>query len=220
MTKKLFSFIFLFVDYTSIHAQMDKDALLTLPAATTAELNAIASPNLGSLAFDTDKDQTVQYTSDGWKPLLNSGVYSGSFIISNDGNQTITGIPFKPRTVIFKANANIEVTNLNSDNGLGNNNQTLNNSFGSMDGFARDDNGTITQQVIYIGGSGHSINDISRYASTTNCIGLRYSSQNGDNLGIISASLGSFNADGFTINIDKTLTATTENIVVLYTAYN
>ncbi len=80
-----------------------------------------------------------------------------------------------------------------------------------MTGYVR---GT-TQQVIYVGGSGSSINDISRYASSSHCIGIRYSNNNGDNLGLTSASFVSFNPTGFTINVDNR----TENILVIFTAY-
>ena len=84
-----------------------------------------------------------------------------------------------------------------------------------MAGFATNHGGTIAQQVIYVGGNGNSINDISRYASDSRSIGIRYSNQNGDNLGLTAAQVTRFNGDGFTINV----TDHTENIVVLYEAY-
>jgi len=144
-------------------------------------------------------------------PVGPSGTYVGHFIISATGNQTITGLPFQPSQISFQAYPNVESENINADNGLGNNNNGFNNSFGSMTGYVR---GT-TQQVIYVGGSGSSINDISRYASSSHCIGIRYSNNNGDNLGLTSASFVSFNPTGFTINVDNR----TENILVIFTAY-
>jgi len=144
-------------------------------------------------------------------PVGPSGTYIGHFIISATGNQTITGLPFQPSQISFQAYPNVESENINADNGLGNNNNGFNNSFGSMTGYVR---GT-TQQVIYVGGSGSSINDISRYASSSHCIGIRYSNNNGDNLGLTSASFVSFNPTGFTINVDNR----TENILVIFTAY-
>jgi hypothetical protein len=139
----------------------------------------------------------------------------GVFIISSTGNKTISGLPFQPSQISFVAHANVESLNLNSDNAVGNNNSGLANSFGSMNGFARNDNGTITQQVIYVGGSGNSINDISRYASNNQCIGIRYGNQNGDNLGLTSGSMNSFNSDGFTINVGSHA----DNLVVIFHAH-
>jgi hypothetical protein len=84
-----------------------------------------------------------------------------------------------------------------------------------MNGFARDEGASIAHQVIYVGGHGNSINDISRFASDSHCIGLRYGNQNGNNLGITSARVTSFNADGFTLNTDRFA----DGVVVLFTAY-
>ncbi|WP_435263336.1 hypothetical protein [Tenacibaculum sp. nBUS_03] len=219
MIKKLFC-IFILFKFVVAFAQIDENSLISLPRATTIELNNITTPSLGSLAFDTSKDRVVEYTGSGWQEMLtSSNVYLGAFIISSSGSQTITGIPFSPSSISFSAHANIESLNINSDNDVGNNNTGLNNSFGTMTGFARNDSGTIVQQVIYVGGSGNSINDISRYASSSNCVGIRYGNQNGDNLGIVSASMTSFNTNGFTINVSKTGTAGSENLVVLFSAY-
>ncbi|MGB1210326.1 MAG: hypothetical protein ACPG41_02820, partial [Lacinutrix venerupis] len=144
-----------------------------------------------------------------------SNAYVGQFIITATGNQTITGIPFEPSSITFVAHANVETLDIDADNGVGNNNTGIANSFGTMNGFARNDSGTITQQVIYVGGSGNSINDISRFASSSRCIGLRYGNQNGDAVGRTLASLTSFNANGFTINV----TNKSDNVVVIFTAY-
>ncbi len=145
-----------------------------------------------------------------------SSVYPGSFQITATGSIDIEDLPFEPSAVTFTAYANVEVPNLNSDNGVGNNTNTVVNAFGSMKGFARKDGATsITEQVIYNGGNGTSINDISRYASSSHSIGLRYSNQNGDNLGLTTATVTSFNTDGFTINVDNF----TDGILVIYEAY-
>ena len=148
-------------------------------------------------------------------PVGPSNAYVGQFIITATGNQTITGIPFEPSSITFVAHANVETLDIDADNGVGNNNTGIANSFGTMNGFARNDSGTITQQVIYVGGSGNSINDISRFASSSRCIGLRYGNQNGDAVGRTLASLTSFNANGFTINV----TNKSDNVVVIFTAY-
>ena len=70
-------------------------------------------------------------------------------------------------------------------------------------------------ESLYVGGNGNSINDISRFSSNSSCIGIRYSNQNGDNLGVTSASLASFNSNGFTINVGSHA----DNLVVIYQAY-
>ncbi|WP_275316291.1 hypothetical protein [Tenacibaculum bernardetii] len=152
-------------------------------------------------------------------------VHTGSFIIDASGNKIIVGLPFKASQITFVAHANIENLSIDNDNQVGNNDSGINNSYGSMNGFARFNEATlttpasITQEVIFVGGSGNSINDISRYSSNINCIGVRYGNQNGDSLGKITASLISFNVNGFTINVTRTVNAVNENLVVLYTAY-
>ncbi|MDC6390191.1 hypothetical protein PP182_15970 [Maribacter sp. PR1] len=142
-------------------------------------------------------------------------VYVGTFRITSAGNVTITGIPFEPTSISFTAYANVEDFNMDTDNGVGNNNSGLANAFGNMRGFARNDGGSIAEQVIYIGGSGNSINDISRYASSSHSIGLRYSNQNGDKFGLTTARVTSFNTNGFTLNTDNY----SDGIVVIFEAY-
>jgi hypothetical protein len=164
--------------------------------------------------ISTDANNAVTAGGDGGVYLPNSAVstvYMGYFIINATGNRAITGIPFRPSQVSFTAFANVENVGLYSDNQAGNNNSGIANAFGAMEGFARNDGGSITRLAMYIGGSGNSINDISRYSSTSRCIGVRYSNQNGDNLGLTAASLTSFDADGFTLNI----TNRADNLLVL-----
>jgi len=241
-------FISLYSNYTT--AQVDADSLMGLPTATTAELENITTPApaIGSVAFDTTKDALVKYTSDGWKEVIaKSYVYNGFFIINPPATAgtpfdvTINNIPFKPSQIKFVAHANVESIDLELDsNGLGDsfdNDRGIVNSFGTMHGFARD-NGTpnADQQVIYVGGHGNSINDISRFASSTNCIGIRYGNQDGNLLGKITGNLNTFNTDGFSLNITYTLgdvtvnsanalvdvqpeDILTEGLVVLFTAY-
>ncbi|WP_081804618.1 collagen-like protein [Dokdonia sp. PRO95] len=169
-------------------------------------------------------------------PVGPSGAYTGFFIIDNSTltttgtySQSITGIPFEPSQVTFKAHPNIGTFNINDDNALGaNNTGLLENTFGAMNGFARAGS-PIAQAVIFSGGSGSSINNISRYANNTQCIGLRYTNNNGNNLGVISASLASFTATGFNLNVTYTIGTTggpafsddilDESVIVLFTAY-
>ncbi|WP_026708170.1 hypothetical protein [Flavobacterium frigidarium] len=159
---------------------------------------------------------------------LGSTVYTGSFLLTAPTSTTATsityiGLPFQPSQMTFVAHANVESTDIDlPGSGL----NDINNSFGTMNGVARQSSSTtISQQVIYIGGSGQSINNISRFSSSSNCIGLRYGNQDAANLGKITASMTSFNANGFTLNVKYTAAASGntavlgENVIVLFTAY-
>lgn len=179
-------------------------------------MNGISNPEEGSMVYNTTSSSIHFYSNSSWVEIPNvANTYVGAFQITGLGNVTITGLPFEPSSVTFTAHANVESFNLNADNGVGNNNGGIANAYGTMNGFARNDGGSISEQVIYVGGSGNSINDISRYASNTHSIGLRYSNQNGNNLGITSATVTSFNTDGFTLNTDSFA----DGIVVIYQAF-
>jgi len=213
--------------------------LVNIHVTTTAEKNSITNVAEGSLIYDKDQEALNVYNDLlGWQKLeIGPTVYTGSFIINAAGALNISGLPFKPSQVTFSAHANVDGYNLDSDNGVGNNATNIHNSHGSMNGFAREgNNGAVEQQVIYSGGSGNSINDISLFASDANCIGIRYGNQNGDDLGKILASFSTFTADGFDLNVSYTngtitnntanpLTVTSptdvlaESVVVIYTAY-
>lgn len=219
---------------------------VTVPSETTTSLAQDSSSGIITYTNENGSDQTADIVSSDSDNQIIAGtdggsylgptVYNGFFTISSAGNVVVTGVPFQPSEVTFVAHANVESLNLDSDNGTGNNDRGIDNSFGTMNGFVRDDSGTITQQVIYVGGHGNSINDISRYASSSNCIGVRYGDQNGADLGKIIASFGAFTADGFTLNVTYTNGTITvnngnalvdvqptdilnEGLVVLFTAY-
>lgn len=177
----------------------------------------ITTPIEGSLVYNKADKSIYQRTDSEWINLNKERKsYVGHFIINSTGQKTISALTFKPSNITFQAYANIEAENINDDNDSGNNNSnTLANSFHSMTRYARDDNGTINQQVIGVGGNGNSINDISRYSNPNQCIGIRYGNQDGTNLGITSAALTAFNSDGFTINVNSKA----DNLLVIYTAY-
>ncbi len=209
--------IFCFFLSILIHAQLDGNSVLTLPSASEAQILGITDANSGALAYANDTQTVYIYDGTTWVRMeaATSDAYVGVFTITGTGTITISGLPFSPSSASFVAHANVESLNLNSDNAVGNNNTGLANSFGTSNGFARNDGGSIVQQNIYIGGSGNSINDISRFASSSHCVGVRYGNQNGDNLGTTTASVTSFTADGYTVNIDNFA----DGLVVLYTAY-
>mgnify|MGYP000333135397 CR=1 FL=1 len=198
------------------------DKGLLIPRLSAVQITDIANPANGLIVYSTTTNRFVYNTGTTampiWDALVPSSVsdtYIGKFTISSTGIQTISELPFKPTSIKFSAHANVESYNVNADNGIGNNNNTFQNTFGSMEGYATNYGGSIQQQAIFVGGSGSSINDISRYASSSRIIGIRYSNNNGNNLGLTAASITSFNSNGFTINV----TNHTEDIVVIYEAH-
>ena len=209
----LYSIIFL----TGVisNAQLESGLLLGLTNATTADINATTDAAKGSLVFNTDTNQVYVFDGTSWNQMGQKTTYTGTFRISGSGTLSVSGIPFQPTSVSFVAYANVEDFNIDSDNGTRNNETGLPNAYGSMKGFARDDNGSITEQVIFNGGSGNSINDISRYASDSHSIGVRYANQNGDKLGLTTATVTAFTSTGFTLNTDNYA----DGVVVIYEAH-
>ncbi|NER12698.1 hypothetical protein GWK08_04545 [Leptobacterium flavescens] len=197
----------------SLNSLTDTVTVQSPEGETPEESTLVYNDGNGSL---TDKG-FYYWNGTSWEKLgqETQQTYIGKARITASGNLTIAGLPFKPKSISFTAYANVENYDLNSDNGTSNNDSGIANAYGYMKGYARDDSGSIDQQVIYGGGSGNSINDISRYASSTNCIGIRYSNQNGNSLGITSASLTSFNDDGFTLNVNSFA----DSVVIIYQAY-
>ena len=205
------------------------DAGLLVPRLTTTQRDALSSPATGLLIFNTTT-RSFQYNfGDGssvdWysldaqsdtSPDTTSNVYFGKAFISSTGVLTITGIPFQPTSVSFSAAANIDNYNLNTDGVGGSDNlNTKDNYQGFMHGYAQVSGGSIVQQVISVGGSGSSLNDISRYSSASHCIGIRYGDNDGNSIGRTRASLTEFTADGFKLNVGERV----DNLIILYTAH-
>lgn len=168
----------------------------------------------------TDTDNQIVVGTDGGA-YVGQTVYAGYFVINSNGAKTITGIPFEPSQIIFSAQANVGAINVDARSAS---NNIVDVFVGSMNGFARKGNSGNVQQVIFVGQSGYEtgspyVNHISRYASDSNCIGIRYGDQNGNEIGKQTASLTSFNSDGFTINATRSGNASNKNLVVLFTAY-
>jgi len=230
-------FIFFLLLFEFALAQIDPNTLMGIPILTTAERTGITAPiTEGNMVYDSDINRLFEYTDTGWQEILTAGsvTYPGVVQITGEGIITVTGLPFRPSSVSFVAHANVEDFNLNTDNGSVRNDRGIRNTFGTANGFARNDSGTVVQQCIYVSGHGNSINGISRFASNTNCLGVRYGDQNGLFLGSITASLTAFTANGFTLNVVYTngnVTTTNvnpnvlpqdidnEGLVVLFTAY-
>lgn len=195
----------------------DTRFLQNISKASQTEIDAYPTADLeeGMLVYNTNENRIYEYTNAGFQEVLTAdNVYVGHFIISADGLQTISGLPFRPTAIDFSARTNIESESINATGSAGSG-DNINNNFGTMNGYALDTNGVITQQIIYVGGSGASINDISRYANPLQCIGIRYTNADGEDEGKTTATLTTMTADGFTINV----TNRDDNLLVLYTAY-
>lgn len=160
-------------------------------------------------------------------------VYTGYFFIGAPGSgqptlkftRTQRGIPFKPSQIKFIAQANSESFPISDrDSNTSSNTDNIQNSLGTMHGFANSNGGSINQAVIYTGLNGASTNSISRYTSNSGCIGLRYSNSNGSSYGTITGVLSSFNNDGFSIDFEYKpdgagISLLDENVIVMFTAY-
>lgn len=244
MKNNIFFLVFVLVSSFAVAQTTNPQLLVTIQQASQAEIDAYntADLELGMLVYNTDENRVFEYTDEGFQQILissdiGSSVYTGFFIIDNTTltatgtyAQSITGLPFEPSQITFVAHPNIGSFDINDDNATGDNNSNLlENTHGTMNGFARSDAGAISQAVIYVGAHGNSVNDITRYSNDAQCIGMRYTTQNGDNNGVIAATLTSFDTDGFTLDVTYTLGTfgnagvqddiLDEAVIVLYTAY-
>ena len=212
----------------------NKGTIKKINKVTTDDTEPAAADSLtGDIWFDDSAapTQTKIYDGGNWVTVgALPSVYTGVFVIERDGINAfpinITGIPFQPSQVTFVAHANVDVINTGVNGAISSSStDDIRNSFGTMNGFANASTGTIEQQVIYLGGSGASINRIGYFSSPSHCIGVRYGNQNAENLGIIKGALTSFTTDGFNINVTYNVSGIdpndfrAEKLVVLYTAY-
>jgi len=220
-----------------LHAQEvrvidNKGTIKKINKVTTDDTEPAAADSLtGDIWFDDSAapTQTKIYDGSNWNTVgAVPSVYTGVFVIERTTpiTKNITGIPFQPSQVTFVAHANVDVINTGVNGAISSSStDDIRNSFGTMNGFANASTGTIEQQVIYLGGSGASINRIGYFSSPSHCIGVRYGNQNAENLGIIKGALTSFTTDGFDIEVTYNASAIDpaafrdEKLVVLYTAY-
>ena len=215
-----------------VSAVDNKGTIKKINKVTTDDTEPAAADSLtGDIWFDDSAapTQTKIYDGSNWNTVgAVPSVYTGVFVIERTTpiTKNITGIPFQPSQVTFVAHANVDVINTGVDGAISpSSTNNIGNSFGTMNGFANASTGTIEQQVIYLGGSGASINRIGYFSSPSHCIGVRYGNQNAENLGIIKGALTSFTTDGFNINVTYNVSGIdpndfrAEKLVVLYTAY-
>jgi len=215
-----------------VSAVDNKGTIKKINKVTTDDTEPAAADSLtGDIWFDDSAapTQTKIYDGSNWNTVgAVPSVYTGVFVIERTTpiTKNITGIPFQPSQVTFVAHANVDVINTGVDGAISpSSTNNIGNSFGTMNGFANASTGTIEQQVIYLGGSGASINRIGYFSSPSHCIGVRYGNQNAENLGIIKGALTSFTTDGFDIEVTYNVSGIdpndfrAEKLVVLYTAY-
>jgi len=84
----------------SVNAQIDAFSVMGMPTATTAEMNAIAGPNIGSVLFNTDDQAVYRYTTSGW--LINGDdQYDDEVLVRTplDVNEGGIGSPTNETTV-------------------------------------------------------------------------------------------------------------------------
>lgn len=64
--KSTFYIVFFLLLTVTVSAQIDANSVMGMPTATTAEMTAIAGPNIGSVLFNTDDQAIYRYTTSGW----------------------------------------------------------------------------------------------------------------------------------------------------------
>jgi len=185
----------------------------------------------GTMVYNSDEKALFVFNGDDWDQAQ-SPSFSGSVVISGNGNETIDNLPFKPSRVEFTAYANIDDFGLNEVNELDDTNGPL--AFAAMNGFAQSDGNSITQGVISSGkstpsenvtitvntigfiGSGQApspVNLISTYSNENQCIGIQYIQEDGS-IQVTSAALSSFTSDGFVLSVNAP-----NDLLVFFTAY-
>lgn len=143
----------------------------------------------------------------------------GTLVLNGTGDFSVTGLGFAPSRIKFENALGVEATD--QEGGPSNTGDSEENFSGFMAGFAKNDNGTTTQQVMASGVSGNSVNSIRVFSSSAKCIGVSYGGQNGTTeVGEIQASLKSWDSDGFTVNVDTYLNMVDlAGVFVMYTAW-
>ena len=66
ISKTLF-FVIFFVSVSSIMAQIDKYALMSLPSLTTIEMNAVVNPNTGSIVYNSTEGALYYFDGSSWR---------------------------------------------------------------------------------------------------------------------------------------------------------
>jgi hypothetical protein len=203
-------------DFTSsIAAKVSKTGNETVAGVKTFSSSPIVPAPTTDLQAATKK-----YVDDnGGGGGTNTKVYNGSFVITSTGAQSISGLPFEPNQVTFRASLPVDAENLAGKAGDSASDDT--GFAGNMFGFARNDGSTTTQQAMSTGGSGASINNVRYGASDSKAIYATYGDGDAAEVAQLEGTVSSWNADGFTLNIDtySSFSAGMAGQVVQYTAY-
>ena len=97
ISKTLFLVIF-FVCFSSIHAQIDKYALMSLTSLTATEMNGITSPNTGSIVYNSTENAIYYFDGNSWRITSNDNLgnhnattrlWMDGYEIKGDGNNTL-----------------------------------------------------------------------------------------------------------------------------------
>ena len=215
------------------------------------DASTVINPTGGTIAASTlvYNDSTGGLTPAGyyywqnsqWNQLASTSqkqVHFGKILVSASGVINVAGVGFSPKSVEFVAINRVQDFNTGAYRANGNNTNDIRMAGGMTTGYAQINGTGIDQQVISNGFSGSSINNIGTYSSISHCIAAFFVNNNGEPIhddgspnsgsdsqnGLISASLQSFDDDGFTLNFDNFLAgSTTSNrtnqMVIIYKAY-
>ena len=115
LTKTLYALVFALGVFAMGTAQIDANSLFALPSATTAEMNGITSPYIGSLLYNTDDGFIYRYTATGWLKETTSTLTNnndGTFTYTNeDGQDTLVSFSAADITIV-DGDGNFTATNI------------------------------------------------------------------------------------------------------------
>lgn len=128
--------------------------------------------------------------------------YANWFTLSGTAPFTQTvSVDLHPEIVLFYAAPSVSGMNVNDDAGTGG--STMLNYSGSSFGMATlQPGGSISNGCVHSGGSGNSINEVSRYSSNSYSIGVRYADMDGVALGYNEAYVSSVSDGSMEITAD------------------
>lgn len=210
--------------------------------SSISDVTTVINPNgptlvEGTMVYNTGAGTLTSkgfyYWQDGqWNQVAQanqSPVRFGKILIDGPGTIDVTGIGFEPSSVEFTAINRVQGFDEGTARSGANNSNDIRMAGGMTTGYAiNGGSGAIDQQVISNAFSGASINNIGTYASEDYCIAAYFINNNGSPLsdngasggtsgtsqeGFIRASLGSFDTDGFTLNVDRFLSGDRKSVV-------
>ena len=85
----IYCFYLFIIPFCSLSAQLNANSVLTLRKVTTIEMNAIVTPNTGSMIFNTDDEGVYKFDGSNWARLLDAESSLQSVLLDS-GNGTYT----------------------------------------------------------------------------------------------------------------------------------